>query len=535
MSETFSRDESMNVQDAIRQAQHGDVIKDDNGIAGIVIDDDVVHEQNKPEKVKLIEKYISDQKAEIRRLQGEEVEVDGERSSADIEKENIERLKNVPNDGGAATLAKLVEASNAVTYGPDGLVPVNSQQAQEYEQMMGGNVPPEEAHVDMNSVPEPIQNETPVSVPVETLPEEDSQTTFNVPEGHANIFLDSLPQEAREKAVRSKQIVVNEVVKKNIPVATRKISSLAEFKRVLPRKSHSETIDVVLTNSGFVATFKGSGSMAMASLAPDENNSIDYQKRYQFAYDNLVSTSIGKLSFAEFCDYVALRDINTCIFAIYRMSEPDNSTIILQCGEESCHAEYNAEFKISSLVDTDSITPETAKEIDKIVKVRNIMEDAKRVWKESPLQTVKSVDIIHEGIETITIELKQTNGTTMIERAPQFKEILDKYNQYILGFLLYTPRIIYTVPNPAYTEGSDLQKELSYEIDDPTAIAEIISELDDDDLQALGEILNDLPDFPETTYSFKGQYRCPNCGRLETRIPCTVDSLVFFKVGKAIQ
>ena len=65
MSETFSRDESMNVQDAIRQAQHGDVIKDDNGIAGIVIDDDVVHEQNKPEKVKLIEKYISDQKAEI--------------------------------------------------------------------------------------------------------------------------------------------------------------------------------------------------------------------------------------------------------------------------------------------------------------------------------------------------------------------------------------------------------------------------------------------------------------------------------------
>ena len=99
-------------------------------------------------------------------------------------------------------------------------------------------------------------------------------------------------------------------------------SSLSEFKRVLPRKSHSETIDVVLPNSGFVATFKGCGSMAMASLTPDENNAIDYQKRYQFAYDNLVSTSIGKLSFAEFCDYVALRDISICIFAIYRMSEP---------------------------------------------------------------------------------------------------------------------------------------------------------------------------------------------------------------------
>ena len=275
--------------------------------------------------------------------------------------------------------------------------------------------------------------------------------------------------------------------------------------------------------------------MAMASLTPDENNSIDYQKRYQFAYDNLVSTSIGKLSFAEFCDYVALRDISICIFAIYRMSEPENSNIVLQCGEESCRAEYSVDFKVSELVDSDSITKETAEQIDKIVKVRDIYEDAKRVWKESPLQTVKSMDIIHEGIDTITIELKQTNGTTMIERAPEFKEILEKYNQYILGFLLYTPRILYTIPNPAYTEGGNAPKDITYEIDDPAAIADIISELDDDDLQTVGQVLNDMTEYSEPTYSFKGRYQCPNCGRVETKVPCTVDSLVFYKVGKAIQ
>ena len=223
------------------------------------------------------------------------------------------------------------------------------------------------------------------------------------------------------------------------------------------------------------------------------------------------------------------------IFAIYRMSEPDDSNIILQCGEETCRAEYRVDFKVSELVDSDSITDETAEQIDKIVKVRNIYEDAKRVWKESPLQTIKSMDIIHEGIDTITIELKQTNGTTMIERAPEFKDILDKYNQYILGFLLYTPRIFYTIPNPNYTEGSNVQKDITYEIDDPTAIADIISELDDDDLQTVGEVLNGMTEYPEPTYSFKGRYQCPNCGRIETKVPCTVDSLVFFKVGKAIQ
>ena len=535
MSETIKRDNSMDVQDAVRQAHHGDVVRDSDGVAGIVIDDDVQMEKNKPQNLKNIENYLEEQNAQIRKLRGEKVEVDtNERSDAEIERENIERLKNMPNDGGASTLEKLIEASNDVTYGPDGLVPKNSPQAKEYERMMGGNIPPEEANIDMSQPPErvntPVQDNPATSV--ETIP---TETTFNVPEGQANIFLDSLPQEARENAVRSKQIVVNEVIKKEVPVVTRKISSLSEFKRVLPRKSHSETIDVVLPNSGFVATFKGCGSMAMASLTPDENNSIDYQKRYQFAYDNLVSTSIGKLSFAEFCDYVALRDISICIFAIYRMSEPENSNIVLQCGEESCRAEYSVDFKVSELVDSDSITKETAEQIDKIVKVRDIYEDAKRVWKESPLQTVKSMDIIHEGIDTITIELKQTNGTTMIERAPEFKEILEKYNQYILGFLLYTPRILYTIPNPAYTEGGNAPKDITYEIDDPAAIADIISELDDDDLQTVGQVLNDMTEYSEPTYSFKGRYQCPNCGRVETKVPCTVDSLVFYKVGKAIQ
>lgn len=538
MSETIKKDESMSVQDAVNQVQHGQVVRDSNGVAGIVIDDDVEREKNKPENFKNVEAYIAEQNAQIEKMaNGEAFDSTDGRSTAEIQKENLERLSQLPQaqqDGGAATLAKLVEAANEVTYGPEGLVPKNSPQARQYEQAMGGQVPPEEANINIAQAQAPVpQNVTPMPAPVNDVAP--AETTFNVPEGQANIFLDSLPPAARENAVRSKQIVVNEVAKRDVPVVTRKISSLSEFKRVLPRKSHSETIDIALPNSGFVATFKGCGSMAMASLSPDEDGTIDYQKRYQFAYDNLISTSIGKLSFAEFCDYVSLRDISICIFAIYRMSEPDDSNIILQCGEESCRSEYSVDFKVSELIDADSITSDTAEQIDKIIKVRDIYEDAKRVWKESPGQTVKAMDIVHSGGETTTIELKQTNGTTMIERAPEFKEIMEKYNQFILGFLLYIPRIFYSIPNPAYVEGGNAPEKITYEIDNPSAIAEIVAELDDDDLRTIGEVLNGMVEYAEPTYSFKGNYQCPRCGRIETKVPCTVDSLVFYKVGKAIQ
>lgn len=529
------------VQNSVAEAKHGDVVVDDDGVAGIVIDNNYEAEKSlKESSLGNIADYIEQQNQKIADIQaGKPVDM-VESNTSELSEEMQQKLKN------DEAIRKVKEQFAQFEPTANGIAPTGSEEAQEYKQKMqdlaeGKAVLPtveqaqqmEEARMRENEIKarqaEAVANNATAEDQF-NVTGDPNVVQFNVPEGQVKSFISTLSTETRGNISRSQSIVINEVKKRDIPTSTRTIKSLDEFKRIIPQRKHSEVIGIALPNSGIYATFKGAGSLAMATILPDlDTNQVDYQKRYQFCHECLVDTSIGKLSLSEFCAYVSNDDLELCLFAILRASEADENTIVLECGNENCKSEYEVKYKLTELLDVDSITSETNDQVTRIIQNKDVFEKAKEVFESSPTMTTKQIDVTDNDGNKISIDFRIPNGTVTIDRQPHIQEIVQNYNQYILGFILWIPRIYYTIQ----IEGDDQAEP--YMIDDAMVIAEVLSSLDDDVLRAMGQVVSGMAVYGGLTFSFKGDYRCPKCGRRETKIPCRIDDLLFYKVGKAMQ
>lgn len=551
MSEV-TRDTSLDVQalanatkeqKSVAEAKHGDVVVDDDGVAGIVIDKQYEAEKSlKESSLGNVAEYIQQQNQKIADIQaGKPVDVDGNSDGSELSEEMQQKLKN--DDA----IRKVKEQFAQFEPTANGIAPAGSEEAKEYNQKMqdladGKAVLPtaeqaqkmeetrmREEEIKARQAEEATANNANSEEQFNVTGKADT-VQFNVPEGQVKSFISTLSTETRGNIARTQSIVINEVKKRDVPTSTRTIKSLDEFKRIIPQKKHSEVIGVALPNSGIYATFKGAGSLAMATILPDlDTNQVDYQKRYQFCHDCLVDTSIGKLSLSEFCAYVSNDDLELCLFAILRASEADENTIVLECGNEDCKSEYEVKYKLTELLDVDSITKDTNDQVTRIIQNKDVFENAKAVFESSPTMTTKQIDVTDGDGNTISIDFRIPNGTVTIDRQPHIQEIMRNYNQYILGFILWIPRIYYTIQ----IEGDE--KAEPYMIDDAMVIAEVLSTLDDEVLRTMGQVVSGMAVYGGLTFSFKGDYRCPKCGRRETKIPCRIDDLLFYKVGKAMQ
>lgn len=572
MSENIKKDTTINVQDAIAKMQesnapvnanHGDIVTGDDGISGVVIDKRVVSEQSKDPLLSRINNMIESRDKMIASMEnGMPMNAPSDflpsQEDFEAEQKNLETLMNRNTNDAASyaeSMKKLME--EAKTVNPMAYDNISVEKPTPVPNAPKPNIPveaPRNTKPDVSTGVEDVFGN--MSVPNSDVEDERRRTEaiaqeqidrmseigqdtqndfsngevkFDVPEGSVRSFISTLPISARDKITRTSSIVVNEVKKKTIPTSTRRITSMDEFKRIIPRKIHSEIVGVALVNSGIYATFKGAGSLAMATLMPDrtdkDGNPIrDYFKRYQFCYEYLVDTSIGKPSFNEFCAMVSVSDLDTCIYAILRASDPDENTITLVCGNEACQTEYDVKYSLSKLIDSDKITSEMMAEIQRIVSVKDVYTDAKKLHAECPINQIKTIDITQDDGSTISFELRRTTGSVIIERYPLMETITAKYTPFIFAFLLFIPKAYYTT-----------QDGIVYEITSPEAIADLINDVDDDTLRAMSQVMSELEEFPSITYSFKGDYYCPKCRRHETRIPCSVDSLVFYKVAQAMR
>ena len=266
----------------------------------------------------------------------------------------------------------------------------------------------------------------------------------------------------------------------------------------------------------------------MAVLIPELNGGPDMSKRYQFCYDNLVTTSIGKLSLQEFITHTSMNDLNILLFNILRASEADEQTVTLTCGASSCAKDYDVKYNVSELLDTDTITDELAAQIEEIVKARDIYDNAQAKHNASPVMTAKYMQVEYPD-KTVIIVMKSPDGSIAIERMNILADIAKQYSTFIVGLLMYVPRVYITFTMEGETNPA------TYEITDPMAIAETLSELNDSSVQAVTNLITDMQSYDAMTYSFKGQYKCPHCGRIETRVPCELERLIFFRVQKAMQ
>lgn len=414
---------------------------------------------------------------------------------------------------------------------PTGVYPKNHPRAQAYINSLNAvkeklNSETVDTKTDKSSVDigEPITSSPVIAnqVSVDNKPKEAEIMSFDVPAEAASEFISSMSVEDRDKLERSKTVKVNEVVLKDVPVATRRIRDISEYRRVIPKANVAETIDAVLINSGYVATFKGCGALKLASLLPDSSDTQDWNKRYSLCYEQLVDTSIGKLSYQEFVSKTASSDIDECLRSILRAGCVDEDEVMFNCG--SCGSEYNAKFTYSTLIDIDTMPDETKEQMDKIMKARSSFDEAKELQESSPVMTAKIVKLSDD----LTVSVKCTDGTTAIAVNTKLKALAEKYNQISAAFVVYINKVW-------LTQKTDDGKENVYLIDNPDVIADIVYNMSDEELEIIRQAIIGVYEVPKFTYSFKGDFYCPNCGKHENRIKCDrIDDLVFHRVQKLI-
>lgn len=544
------QDPSMNVRDVVAQRQHqldeaqhnhGDVVVDKNGVPGIYIDkQEVIRKELESPQINAIQNKLSDLDAEIAKYEhpnkNQSASTDDTSSAV---REQVTLSKVNPNNPETADLRKVAEAFAEYDIGAEGLVPKNvrpeERQTPPVEQMRK----PVENYAQQKANEAPIVNQAETTnydgtrryvdsdVPVM---DDKNVVQFNVPAQNTRDFINSMTNDEMKKVTKASTIIVNEVKEMNIPTASRVISSFDEFKRVVNRHTEVDSVETVLMNSGYMATFKGCGALAMATLLPTSpDEPIDYGKQYQFCYDNLVNTSIGKLSYNEFCLRTHLNDLPTCLLAILRASDPDESQITLECAE--CKTEYDVKYRLSELLDLDSITDEMNAQVEKVANARHTYEDAMKAHMESPVMQVKYAQVTDNN-NRYTIEIKPANGNITIERVPLLRALSARYSQYVAAIITYIPSITIEV-----LDDSGTNVVQSFNIVDPYAIADIMTSFRLDTVKAIGKIISSVTqlEYPSPKYSFKGKFKCPKCGREEDHVSCTIESLVFYRAGAAMQ
>ena len=547
------RDESLDVRGAVANRQHekeagyehGSYVPGENGApGGIYIDkNEELRQQTANPHIEDIQKYLANMDDRIEAAKRGQLDSNEKEMSTATDQERVVNMSN-RNNPEQADIAKVAEMFSQFEPTATGLAPANSAEARDFKEKMeaveSGKINLEDYQNVQN---QPVPTQTPTqpqyTEPVQSTPERVSEETkssegdsdknvvqFNVDADKADVFLTTLSPQEREKITRSNEIRINEINKMDIPVVTRTITSLDEFKKVLPRQSHSGVVETANVNSGYAITLKGCGAMALATLIPDDDYGIDYAKRFQLCYDSLVSTSIGKLSFSDFCALTHINDIPNMLFNILRASDPDDNLISIECGE--CHNYYTVPYKLSQLLDTDSISDEMYQKVEEIMGARNLKETADAVHRQSPIMNPRYVEF-DQGYQKVIIKLLPPNGTRAIEVYPKLRGIMTKYSQFVAGLLPYIQEIVLKFVPEGDTE------ERAYTITDDYVMAQVISDLKGTCIQAIGKIMEKIPEYQAPTYSFKGKFVCPKCGRVETKVSCTVDSLIFYRVEQAIQ
>ena len=545
------QDPGMDVRGIVAQRQqqldqenhkHGDVVTDKDGVAGIYIDkQEVIRKELESPQINAIQDKLSAMDDQIKQFEQSHGNIapsmDDDTNSASKEQAILGRVN--PNNPETADLRKVAEAFAEYDIGAEGLVPKGAQPEPRIpltEQLRG---PVENTQVPETTNAAPVVNNNTttnydgthryVDSDVPTM-DDKNVVQFNVPAQNTREFINSMTNEEMKKVSKASTIIVNEVKEMNIPVASRTITSFDEFKRVVNRHTEVDSIETVLMNSGYMATFKGCGALAMATLLPTSaDEPIDYGKQYQFCYDNLINTSIGKLSYNEFCLRTHLNDLPTCLLAILRASDPDESQITLECAE--CKTEYDVKYRLSELLDLDSITDEMNAQVEKVANARHTYEDAMKAHMESPVMQVKYAQVCDDNTR-YTIEIKPANGNITIERVPLLRALAAKYSQYVAAIITYIPKITIEILDASKTKVTQ-----TFDVADPYAIAEIMTGFNLDTVRAIGKIITSVTqlEYPSPTYSFKGKFKCPKCGREEEHIRCTIESLVFYRAGAAMQ
>lgn len=370
----------------------------------------------------------------------------------------------------------------------------------------------------------PIDNTSSTDTPTPVTPEvEPAQSvTFDVKEGQAESFFAALPDIEKQKVQAAKIIKLNEVRTIDVPTAITTIDNITDYRKIVPKKVTGEYVEVPLPNSGYIATMAGAGSLAMATIVADQNNGADVRKQYQFCFDNLVTTSIGQMSYNDFILKTSPTDLPALIGGIYRASMPEENEIMLTCGNPKCRKDYKIKYRTTEITDVDAFDDETKVQINDIIESSDVIGDAKEAQANSPVMTAKTYMLDDDTYITIKIP----DGQMTIERSTVIEQVGEAYGDIVAFLFNFVKELKRKLIPAGFTTPQ------WFSITDPAIIAEELYNMDDTSVSLLMDGVGSLKVYDEFKYAFKGPIICPHCGRKEDKIPCDINDLVFLRVSK---
>ena len=300
----------------------------------------------------------------------------------------------------------------------------------------------------------------------------------------------------------------------------------------MPKKVTGEYVEVVLPNSGYIATMSAASSLAMASIMgdPDDTeNTFDLRKQYQFCFDYLVSTSIDdtlpskSMSFNYFTTHTSPDDLSALIYGIYRASQPAKTSVSFHCLK--CNRDYDVIADATDVVDQDAFNDDTKMQINRIIEARKVVGDAKMVFDDAPGSKI----FTYKLSDDMYVSAKYMDGNMAIERAKIIQPLEERYGKIVLNLASVIKEIRILITPEGSTEPD------WYSVPDPVTICQIISDLDDNKLKVLTKgIMDDIKSYGSYQFCFKGEFQCPHCGSVLHKVPVDLGQLIFFKASRAM-
>ena len=337
-------------------------------------------------------------------------------------------------------------------------------------------------------------------------------------------FMETMPPELKEKVRTSATLEVRSVTLKDVPVATRTISSLTQFKNIMPRKVVGSLVQKVLVNSGYIVTVEGASSLEMATIAYDpETQYPDWPKRIQFAFDHIVSTSIGDLTFPQFIQETSASDIDVIIAAIYQASEPDIKKMVVICGNKRCRSTHEITFSVGNMFDTSEFDTETIAYFNEIVAAQDNIYEAREVHSRAPVMAVHYL-----RFDSMYFAIKHTDAEMAANYFPQATELAERYNAALMIYVAFIKEVRFEEDDQVYASSS------------PEVFCQALLNVTDDEGQVAIQnfIMDNVKEYKSYRYFMKpvkegDTYVCKKCGKVDTKITVNPDTLVFRKANVA--
>lgn len=357
--------------------------------------------------------------------------------------------------------------------------------------------------------------------------EEAPSVVINIPENKADSFMAELKPRTEAAIQTAKKIKVNFTKELDLPKATKRITDIDGYRSVAPKNVSADLVPRILINSGYIGYFKACGALKWSRLAPAYNREtetfedMDQAKVIQFCYEQLVTTSIGNLSYRQFLENTSVEDLESMLHAIMGASLPDEQEVVLTCG--NCGNEFDTTYSIAELPDYDDMAEETSEQATRIQAAKDMIEDAKDVHDESPVMLVCPYEASSTGSIFI---FKHSDLSTVVDRQNVSRYLAERYgtSAALLSVVIVEVRI------KTGNAGTDADWSVS---NDPTVICEELLRLSKENLDDMKAVVDEIPMLPSITYSFSGVRTCPKCEQELTNLRQRMADLVFQVALKA--